>query len=156
MEAEKSNTAKKYLNQAKRCDALINNKKEELEWLFGMATKVTGSFGGEIVSGSKSQDKIGDIMAKIIDLQREINCDIDRLVDKRQEINTLIDSVPDYEEMRVLRLVYIGLWNKEEASTQYPTWKEIAHKLHTSERTVQRIHGRALQTIERILKVDVV
>lgn len=152
LESEKHNTAKDFLKQAKRYDTLINNKQEELDWLFGIATKVTASWSGETVSGSKSQDKLGDVTARIIDLQKEIGIAIDNLVDKRQEINALIDSVSDLQEMRVLRLFYIGLWDKEEGSTQYLTWSEIAKKMRTSERTVQRIHGSALQTIERILK----
>lgn len=148
------NSAKEFLMQAKRCEALIRNKQEERAWLYGMATSVTGRWGGESVSGSVEQDKMGNIMGKVIDLDNEINRDIDTLVDKRREIVALINSVPNGAEMHVLHWRYAGIWDEEAATTHYLSWEEIAEKLCISERTAKRIHGRALQSVEKILKND--
>jgi DNA-directed RNA polymerase specialized sigma subunit len=153
MEAEK-NTAKEFLLQLKRIDALINSKQEDLDWLYCIATKSTASWGGEMVSGTRSMDKLGDVGSKIADMQTEINSYIDKLVDKRQEVKAVIEQLRDSEQIKVLCYLYVGLVNKEKGEVQYLSWKEIADKIHVSERTAQRIHGNALKEIEKILKKE--
>lgn len=147
------NSAKEYLMQARRIETQIRNKQEERAWVYGIVTSTTGNLSGEVVSGSSGGDKMERLMAKFVDLGEEINSEINRLVDKRQEINALIDTVPDSDEMRVLRLRYVGVWDEYSTSTKYLTWDEIGKDIHSSAKTAQRIHEQALKTISEILKV---
>ena len=151
------NSAKEYLMQVKRYEAIIKSKQEERAWLYGIATNVTGAWREDAYSTSSgSQNNLENIMAKVADLDAEINSEIDNLIEKRKEIVNMIDRLNDLEEIRVLRLLYIGLIDEEEGTTKYPKWKWIAKIIHTSVRTAQRIHGRALKNFSEILKVDAV
>ena len=134
-------SAKEYLEQVKLFDAHINNKLDELERLKGLVMKVTSTWKGDVVSGSGNQDKLGDAIARIVDLQREVNQAIDDYIDKQKEIGAILDQITDPDQLRVLYKRYFdGL-----------TWEQIACDMHMSYRNVCYIHGRALQTVGRLL-----
>ena len=77
-------TAKEYLEQASHLDQRINNKLEILSSLREMATKTTSVMDGETVSHTRNVHCLQDVIVKIVDMQNEINCDIDRLVDLKK------------------------------------------------------------------------
>lgn len=151
MADEKCNAAKEYLLQVKLLDALITGKQEDVVYLNAQITKITSSMKPDVVSGGGGQDK-QELYAKLIDLRDEINRDIDNLIDKRIEVNKVIEQVKSPKQMRVLKLLYIGVWSEEDDATHYFKWREVAEKMHRDERTVKRIHGSALQAVEKILK----
>lgn len=133
--------AKEYLEQVKLFDVRINNHLEELERLKSLVTKVTSTWKGDVVSGGGNQDKLGDAIAKIVDLQHEVNKAIDDYVDKRNEIGAILDKISDPDQLRVLYKRYFdGL-----------TWEQIACDMHMTYRNVCYIHGRALQTVGKLL-----
>lgn len=133
--------AKEYLEQVKLFDAHINNKLDELERLKGLVTKVTSTWKGDVVSGGGNQDKLGDAVARIVDLQREVNQAIDDYIDKQKEIGAILDQIKDPDQLRVLYKRYFdGL-----------TWEQIACDMHMTYRNVCYIHGRALQAVGRLL-----
>lgn len=134
--------AQKYLMQVKLYDTHIDNKVQELDRLKAMATKVTTSLSLAPAHGSGGQDKIGDAVAKIIDLQVEVNQAIDVYVDKKREISDLIERVQDPDQLAVLHKRYI----------QYKHWEEIACEMGFTYRNVCYIHGRALQAVEELMK----
>lgn len=132
---------KEYLEQVKLFDAHINNKLDELERLKALVTKVTSTWKGDVVSGGGNQDKLGDAVARIVDLQNEVNQAIDDYIDKKKEIGAILDQVKDPDQLRVLYKRYFdGL-----------TWEQIACDMHMTYRNVYYIHGRALQTVGRLL-----
>lgn len=134
-------SAKEYLEQVKLFDAHINNKLDELERLKGLVMKVTSTWKGDVVSGSGNQDKLGDAIARIVDLQREVNQAIDDYIDKQKEIGAILDQITDPDQLRVLYKRYFdGL-----------TWEQIACDMHMTYRNVCYIHGRALQAVGRLL-----
>lgn len=157
MADEKCKAAKEYLLQVKRCDAQINNKMDDLSYLEGMVLKITSTWKQDTTSGgSGSQDKLGDTMAKIIDLQNEINADVDALIDKKREISATIEQLKDPDQMRVLHLLYFGVYDPEKAAgVKYLNWEEIGIQMHMTARNAQIIHGRALQAVNELLKSKV-
>lgn len=133
--------AKEYLEQVKLFDAHINNKLDELERLKSLVTKVTSTWKGDVVSGGGNQDKLGDAVARIVDLQHEVNKAIDAYIDKQKEIGAVLDKIKDPDQLRVLYKRYFdGL-----------TWEQIACDMHMTYRNVCYIHGRALQTVGKLL-----
>ena len=139
---EKQNTAKEFLQQIKLCDTHINNKLEELAHLKALAVKITTSMKADVVSGSRSQDKTGDAVAKIIDLEREINQAIDVYVDKKKEVSAVIEQIEDPKQADVLYKRYF----------LNEGWEQIACEMGYTYRNVCIIHGRALQTVTELLK----
>lgn len=142
MAEEKRNEAKEFLEQVKLCDTHINNKLEELSSLKDMVTHITSSLGGEVVSGGSNQDKLGDAIAKIIDLENEINNAVDAYIDKKKQVGAVLDNLTDPDQIKVLHKRYF----------EDMTWEEIACAMHMTYRNVCYIHGRALQAVSEILK----
>lgn len=134
--------AKTFLNQIALYDAHINSKIEELDRLKALRLKVTATLKADVVSHSGNADKIGDATAKIIDLERELNADIDAYVDKKREIEAVIQCIKDADQVNVIRKRY--MLNEP--------WEQIAYELHCSLRHATRIHGYALKSVEKLLK----
>ena len=134
--------AKSYLLQAKLYDTHINNKLEELARLKDLSLRVTSSLKPDVVSTSGNHDKIGDAVAKIVDLETEINQAIDAYVDKKREISRLIEQVQDPDQLTVLHKRYI----------QYEHWEQIACEMGFTYRNICYIHGRALQAVTKLMK----
>ena len=140
MEAEKSK-AKEFLQQVRRCDIHINSLLEEKAQMEALALRVTSAWGGEHVSGSGNQDKLGDTVAKIIDLERKIDHAVDSFVDKKAEVRAVIEQVKNPDHLELLLKVYI----------HYETLEKVACEMNMSYRNACYIHGRALQTVEGLL-----
>lgn len=134
--------AKSYLMQVELYDTHINNKLEELARLKELTRHITSSIKDVPVLGGGNQDKLGSAIAKIVDLENEINDAVDAYIDKRREVGKLLDRVDSADQYNVLHKLYF----------EYKTWPEIAAEMHMSERNAQYIHGRALQTIRLLLK----
>lgn len=138
----KQNEAQEYLRQVQKLDANIDSKLEQVAHLKAMSLKITTTLKQDVVSGGGNQDKIGDAVAKIIDLEEEINRDIDAYVDKKREICRVIEAVEAADQMEVLQKRYL----------LYESWEQIALEMHCTYRNVCYIHGRALQAVTEIMK----
>ncbi len=134
--------AKEYLNQVRLLDTRINNKLEELSRLRAMVTKITTTLKADVVGGGGNQDKVGDAVARIVDLQCEINEAVDDYVDRSREIAATIDQIADADQLAVLHKRYF----------EYKKWEEIACEMFMTYRNVCYIHGRALQSVSAILE----
>ncbi len=144
---EQAEEVKAYLSEIMRYDALIASKQEDMLYLDEMATKITAAWGGEVVSGSRGQDKLGGILAKKQDLAREC-ADLLKKVDARKAV---IEKVKNTEQMEILRLVYVGVWDADIKRFCALKWDEIGYRRHMSARNAQLIHGEALETVYKLL-----
>ena len=127
-------TVKEYLGQAYRLDQRINSKLEQLESLNDLATKCTSTLTGMPKNPSRSTSMMADAVAKIVDLQAEINRDIDLLVDLKCEMVRVIKNVDHAEYQTLLELRYLC----------FKTWEQIAVDMNYSIDNVYRIHRKAL------------
>ena len=129
-------TAKEYLKQYAALNAEINCKLEQLAGLRAISTSIPAPSGAG-GSGSPS-DRTGNITAKIVDMENEINAKIDRLVDLQKEIETVIEAVDDVRYRTILTERYIN--GKK--------WTDISAILHIDLRWVYSLHGEALKKIK--------
>ena len=127
-------TVKEYLGQAYRLDQRINSKLEQLESLNELATKCTSTLTGMPKNPSRSTSMMADAVAKIVDLQAQINRDIDLLVDLKCEMVRVIKNVEHAEYQTLLELRYLC----------FKTWEQIAVDMNYSIDNVYRIHRKAL------------
>ena len=134
--------AKEYLQQIKLQDARIDRNIEELDNLRSMTTKITATWKDDVVSGTGNQDKLGATVAKIIDLQNEINRDIDAYVDMKRSVWNLLEKIQNPDQLQVLYKRYF----------KYEHWEQIACEMNMTYRNVCYIHGRALQAVTELLK----
>lgn len=129
-------TTKEYLSQAYRLDQRINSKLEQVESLNELATKVNTTLTGMPKSPNRASSTMADVMAKIIDLQQEINSDIDRLVDLKRELVTVIKTVENAECQTLLELRYLC----------FKTWEQIAVDMNYTVRNIHLLHKEALES----------
>lgn len=100
--------AKEYLSQALWLDQRINSKLELLETLRALAMKVSVNLTEEKVSGGKNtKSHMENTIAKIVDLEKEINRDINRLVGVKAEIMDTISQVDDPICQLLLEMRYV-------------------------------------------------
>lgn len=135
--------AKEYLMQVVRADRMIDNKLHEIEELRRMAISVTSVLKDDVVSGGGTGDKVGTIVSKIIDMENELDREIDKLVDLKREVMSVIDQL-EPTKCEILYKRYL----------QKKTWEKIAVETGFSYVWVCKLHGRALQDVERILDGD--
>lgn len=135
--------AKEYLQQAYRLNELINSNQAELDQLRNLSTSISSVDVSKerVQGGTDSHDKIGTIVAKIVDLNDLINDEIDRFVDLKTDIHTKIMQIPDNTEKLVLKYRYI----------EFCTWEQIAVKLGFTFQWVHVLHKRALKSFDKIL-----
>jgi len=132
--------AKDYLSQAYRIDQRINSKIEQVRSLRVLAVKASSTLTKTPVQKTRNVHRMEDTVAKLVDLESEINADLNRLVNLKCEIVTIIKCVSVSEHQTLLELRYLSFW----------TWEEIAVALHFDLRHVYRVHGRALSEVEII------
>ena len=130
-------TAKEYLSQARYLDARINSKIKQVDRLNDLATSATSVLTGMPHNPSGSTSRMADTIAKIIDLQDEINHDIDTLVDLKSEIAEVIKAIPDVEQQTILEQRYLC----------FMPWEKIAVELQFTPRHIFRLHDEALKKI---------
>ncbi len=129
--------AKEYLSQAMHIDQRINSKLEQVTRLRENATNCTAALSDMPRPDSPNRQRMEETVCKIVDLEREINADIDRLVDLKAEARKAINAVTDPDQQLILELRYLC----------YKPWLEIAETIGYSEPTVYRLHGEALKNI---------
>ena len=134
--------AKGYLRKIELLDANINNRICDLQSLKSLVTKITATISPVCVSGTGNHDKLGDSVAKIIELQDEINRKIDKFVDLKREVSDLLEQIEDPDQVKVLHKRYF----------EYKPWEQIACEMNYSYRNVCYIHGKALQAFGALME----
>lgn len=135
--------AKEYLMSIALLDAKIDARVSEMDDLKERLLHITATLspdkGG---GGGGTQDKMAGTMARIVDLQRQINADIDGLVDRKNAAMQLLDCMKNPVNMTVLHRRYF----------LHHTFERIANEMNYSLRGIHKIHGRALQEYGRIME----
>jgi len=99
-------TTKNFLSQACLIDQRINSKLEQVQSLRELAAKATSTLSDAPRSASPNIHRMEDIIAKIVDLENEINGDIDELVDLKRDIMNVINRVENTTYRTLLELRY--------------------------------------------------
>lgn len=138
-------TAKQYLSQIGRLNKVITNKLTEIHQLKAMAYNITVVNEGEIVQTSGSSDRLGNMVARIVDMERELQSDIDKYIDVKGHIITQIESMPKESHYKVLFARYV----------EEKQFDDIADEMHHSLRHVMRLHASALEAFEEKYKNEI-
>jgi hypothetical protein len=135
-------TPKEYLSQYRaavnKADAAAHHREE----LRALAERITPVYGG--IGGGTHQigDKLGEDVAKIIDAESKLSDAIELLIATQREVERTIDSVDDERLRNILYRRYIC----------GDKWEVIAVALNIEYRWLLRLHGRALQEVQK--KID--
>ena len=126
---------KEYLGQAYRIDQRINAKLEQVCALRELAQKATATLSEAAGGGTRNVHSMEGIIAKIIDMEAEINADIDTLVDLKAEIVAAIKAMANPEYQTLLELRYLC----------FHSWERIAIEMKYDLRYLYKLHGCALE-----------
>ena len=118
---------------------------EKIMVLRSKATKMTTSFQ-DVPSFGGFEDHKQQIIADMVDLEREYKKTHQQCRNKLQEIAFFINQLESFQERIVLQMRYLYFEN----------WQDIALRLNYEERQIYRIHGRGLVNLigihENIIK----
>lgn len=130
---------KDYLSQASRLNKMINNKLSEISQLRELSVSISAIGNDEKVQTSPNFDKIGTAIAKIDELENNLDKMIDEYLVKRERIIAQIDTMEEESVYQILFSRYI----------EKKTFEKIATEMKYSWRQIVRLHGKALQQFEK-------
>lgn len=134
-------TAKEYLNRIRRQNYKVEQAERELTKVQSDILSLRTSNMSEKVTGTKESD----LSDKYIKLERyfdEVNAEWDILIDMRRETKAMINMMPDEIQQAVLYARYINCL----------PWEQVATDMHYSWNGIFKLHGRALQSFERVYR----
>lgn len=135
-------SAKELLSKVKEMDLLIDEKLQDVQGLRDRLTNVTASYEGERVQTSMQGDKFAETVAKIVDLEEKINSDVDALIKHKEHARELIEKIDNDVLKAILYKRYFRGY----------TFEEIAVEIGYSWRHTCRLHGIALQKLNRVIE----
>ncbi|MBQ3265074.1 MAG: sigma-70 family RNA polymerase sigma factor [Ruminococcus sp.] len=130
-------TAKEYLSQAYHLNRRIDAKLAQITVLNNLAVKCTASLSGMPSNPSKPTSSMADTVAKIVDLQEELNADIDRLIELQKEIAAAINNMDSIDQRIILERRYLC----------YESFEKIAAATGYTVRNVFILHRKALKKV---------
>lgn len=111
----------------------LENKLLELET---SATRITTQLTKEPRSTSSTEDKLAEIVCKIVEVQEQINEELKKSYDYMAKIEKAIEALPP-REAHLIRLRYLEL----------KSWESICVEMNYSWRQIHRIHSDALKLL---------
>ena len=131
---ELSQQAKEYFAQIRKTDRLIHRLTDTVFTLRSSLTSQSYELNPDKVQTSGPKNTLEETVAKIVDLEADINRRIDELVDMKQEAFTMINRIPDLDQQNILIGRYI----------QLKKWEDISEELNYSMQWVFELHGKGL------------
>ena len=126
-------TAKGELMQLRELRGEVQALADVLESLWAQATGVTQHLS-DMPGGGKGMD-IGDVVADIVDTQREYHARLMRCLEYERMVMGRINAISDGRYRQVLMRRYVSGQG----------WNRIAEAMHYSRMQVTRLHGQALR-----------
>lgn len=133
--------AEEFLSQAYRIDLQIQSKVDQLARIRACAGGSGMRYGDVKVQSSARDSMVENAVLKIMEEERAINEEIDRLVETKRQIREVINQVSDVTYRLIL----------EKRSLLFETWRKIGIDMNLSERWAQIIHREAVKVVQGIL-----
>jgi DNA-directed RNA polymerase specialized sigma24 family protein len=129
---------KDFLAEAFCCDRSVRAKTATLIALRELAKTATHTL--PTAKGTLNKNKMEDIIIRIVDLERWVQEELERLVALKSDVIVLIERVNSKKQREVLELRYVCC----------KTWEDIADDMNMTVRNVHYIHGNALTRLKKI------
>ena len=130
-----------YLRRALALDMRIDAGFERIGQLRALAERRTAAYGREKVRGSGAADARMDVVARIVDAERELDARIDAMLAMKAEIQEVIARVSDARMRVLLELRYLN----------GRTWEEVAEEMNYTTRNIYNLHGAALKAVAPLI-----
>lgn len=135
--------AKEFLKNIRCLDSQIRNKQIEIYQLQGDMQSIKGiSYEPKFSTSSNGKSPQEIYINKLVGYQLELNAIIDEMVEQKKKAMKLIDKLSKPEYIDILYRRYI----------HGQKWEQIALDMEYSFRNVLKLHGLALQELNKIIK----
>lgn len=132
-------TAKERLENIKKMEMLIEQKKKELSMLHGSRPFIKSfDYSAERVQVSPDGEGFTRGSHKLVDLELQLESDIESFSQMRHEVITEIQSMEKVEHADILFKRYV----------EYQSFEQISFEMKYSYNYTCRIHGEALKAYE--------
>lgn len=131
-------TVKEFLRSVREQDSLLRAYEQELEDLRRRAYNISSPKLGDKIQ-SNHLATLDEIVDKLDSQIEKVNATWDELIDKRNQAKALINKVEDESGRCVLYRYYILI----------QLWEQIAVEMNYTIRWVYKLHGKALQDLEK-------
>lgn len=122
---------------------MIDVKTNEVAQLRALLDAGSLRYDKDKVMGGVCDDQMASTIAKIVDLENEINADIDSLIAHKKLARDWIDMLEDDREKIILCKRYF----------EKKSFEQISVEMSYSWRQVHRLHGGALIKLDRMEKM---
>lgn len=129
---------KEFLRSVREQNRLLRAYEQELEDLRRRAYNISSPKLGDKIQ-SNHLATLDEIVDKLDSQIEKVNAAWDELIDKRDNAKALIDKVEDKSARCVLYRYYILI----------QAWEQIAVEMNYTIRWVYKLHGKALQDLEK-------
>ena len=110
--------------------------KERLDWLRSSLLPEAIRYKQVDVQTSGAGDRMAEVVPEIVGLEQTIAEYVEQLASHQRTAENIISQIEDPECRLLLWLYYLH--------DPQLTWEQVADKMHVTERTVYRLHGKAL------------
>ena len=126
------------LKMIKKYDSLINNKRQELDRLTELMTKVTVlDYTKERVQVTPNNDSLCDIISKISEIQEEIRKDLVEYVELREDCMRQIDALDNSDLIDIAYKYYF----------EFKSFEKVAEEIGISTRWVIELNKKLLESV---------
>ena len=133
-----------YLRRAQELDMAIDAGFERIQRLRALAERRTAVYGRERVNASAEADARMDVVARIVDAERALDEQIDRMLEMKKEIADVIGGVADARMRMLLELRYLNGC----------TWEEVAERMNYTVRNIYNLHAAALRAVAPLVEAE--
>lgn len=137
-------TVKAFFRQCRREIAEYQYMKERLDWLRSSLLPEAIRYKQIDVQTSGAGDRMAEVVPEIVGLERTIAEYVEQLASHQREAEKIISQIEDPEYRLLLWLYYLH--------DPQLTWEQVADKMHVTERTVYRMHGKALVAANNVIE----
>ena len=135
---------KAFFRQCRREIAEYQYMKDRLDWLRSSLLPEAIRYKQVDVQTSGAGDRMAEVVPEIVGLERTIAEYVELLASHQREAEKIISQIEDPEYRLLLWLYYLH--------DPQLTWEQVADKMHVTERTVYRMHGKALVAANNVIE----
>ena len=145
-------TAKDYLEDIRRTSEKLISVTYDIEEVRAQKYSLqSANFSEKVQSSATYKNQLDNLMER----EKELLKKRGEISDKWWECRALINKIQNPKLVDVLSYYYLRNTRKYKDSERVPlTLEDVAEKMSTSVRTVNRLHRRALQVFRKISKME--
>ncbi len=136
----RNTVGKEFLNSVSHSFLLLNSKLEQFACLQDAARKINAVINGTPSVGDKSFSRIENAVTNALQYSQSVADAVTEFFLLHKSATDEISKIPNLDERLILEYRYLA----------FKSWSEISAIMHISLRYLYKLHGHALESLEKI------